>query len=53
MEGRHCGAHRTIEANRLTGASTRKAGAAAVRLDLELVDGYAPRLKDRRRAPAG
>jgi branched-chain amino acid transport system ATP-binding protein len=53
MEGRHCFGHLTIEENLLTGAYTRRDGAAAVRADLELVYGYFPRLKDRRRSLAG
>ncbi len=53
MEGRHCFEHLTIEENLLTGAYTRKDGAAAVRADLDMVYGYFPRLKDRRRSQAG
>ena len=53
MEGRHCFEHLTVEENLLTGAYTRKDGAAAVRADLDMVYGYFPRLKDRRRAQAG
>ncbi len=53
MEGRHCFGHLTVEENLLTGAYTRKDGAAAVRRDLELVYGYFPRLRERRRAQAG
>src|SRR5262250_816479 len=37
MEGRHCFGHLTVEENLLTGAFTRRDGAAAVRDDLELV----------------
>lgn len=53
MEGRHCFGHLTVEENLLTGAYTRKDGAAAVRQDLEMVYGYFPRLKERRRSQAG
>jgi branched-chain amino acid transport system ATP-binding protein len=53
MEGRHCFEHLTVEENLLTGAYTRKDGAAAMRRDLEMVYGYFPRLKDRRRSQAG
>jgi len=53
MEGRHCFAHLTVEENLLTGAYTRRDGAAAVKRDLALVYGYFPRLKDRRAALAG
>jgi len=53
MEGRRCFEHLTVEDNLLTGAYTRKDGAAAVRADLEMVYGYFPRLADRRRAQAG
>ena len=53
MEGRHCFEHLTVEENLLTGAYTRKDGAAAVRGDLDMVYGYFPRLKDRRRSQAG
>ncbi len=53
MEGRHCFGHLTVEENLLTGAFTRRDGAAAIRRDLELVYGYFPRLKERRGALAG
>jgi branched-chain amino acid transport system ATP-binding protein len=53
MEGRHCFGHLTIEENLLTGAFTRKDGWAAIAADLEMVYGYFPRLKERRRAQAG
>ena len=53
MEGRHCFGHLTVEENLLTGAYTRKDGQAAVRADLDLVYGYFPRLKDRRKSLAG
>jgi branched-chain amino acid transport system ATP-binding protein len=53
MEGRHCFGHLTVEENLLTGAYTRRDGAAAVRHDLEMVYTYFPRLKERRRSQAG
>lgn len=53
MEGRHCFEHLTVEENLLTGAYTRGDGAGAVRDDLEMVYGYFPRLKERRRSQAG
>ena len=53
MEGRHCFAHLTIEENLLTGAYTRRDGAAAIRRDLDMVYGYFPRLKERRGSLTG
>ncbi len=53
MEGRHCFEHLTVEENLMTGAYTRRDGAAAVRADLDMVYGYFPRLKDRRGSQAG
>jgi branched-chain amino acid transport system ATP-binding protein len=53
MEGRHCFAHLTVEENLLTGAYTRRDGTAAVQQDLDLVYGYFPRLRERRRSLAG
>ena len=53
MEGRHCFEHLTVEENLLTGAYTRRDGKAAVQRDLEMVYGYFPRLKERRRSQAG
>jgi len=53
MEGRHCFGHLTIEENLLTGAFTRRDGAAAIRRDLDKVYGYFPRLRERRQAMAG
>jgi branched-chain amino acid transport system ATP-binding protein len=53
MEGRHCFEHLTVEENLLTGAYTRRDGRAALLADLELVYGYFPRLRERRRAQAG
>jgi branched-chain amino acid transport system ATP-binding protein len=53
MEGRHCFEHLTVEENLLTGAYTRTDGKAAIERDLEMVYGYFPWLKERRRAQAG
>ena len=53
MEGRHCFGHLTVEDNLLTGAFTRRDGAAAIREDLDLVYDYFPRLKVRRASQAG
>ena len=53
MEGRHCFEHLTVEENLITGAFTRRDGAAEIGSDLELVYSYFPRLKERRRAQAG
>ncbi len=53
MEGRHCFEHLTVEENLLTGAYTRADGKAAIARDLEMVYGYFPRLRERRRALAG
>ena len=53
MEGRHCFEHLTIEENLLTGAYTRRDGKAAIAADLDLVYGYFPRLRERRKAQAG
>jgi branched-chain amino acid transport system ATP-binding protein len=53
MEGRRCFEHLTVEENLITGAYTRSDGRAAVNHDLEMVYGYFPRLKERRRSQAG
>ena len=53
MEGRHCFGHLTVEENLLTGAYTRRDGRAAIAADLEMVYGYFPRLKERRKSQAG
>jgi branched-chain amino acid transport system ATP-binding protein len=53
MEGRHCFEHLTVEENLLTGAYTRRDGGAAVAADLEMVYGYFPRLRERRKSQAG
>src|SRR5437762_13922005 len=52
MEGRHVFEHLTVEENLLTGAYTRRDGAAA-RKDLDLVYTYFPRLVERRGFRAG
>jgi branched-chain amino acid transport system ATP-binding protein len=53
MEGRHCFGHLTLEENLLTGAYTRRAPRAEIKLDLEKVYGFFPRLKQRRTSQAG
>lgn len=53
MEGRHCFGHLSIEENLLTGAFTRRDGAAAIRQDMEMVYEYFPRLHERRASQAG
>ncbi|MGA3307926.1 MAG: ABC transporter ATP-binding protein [Xanthobacteraceae bacterium] len=53
MQGRYCFGHLSIEENLLTGAFTRRDGAAAIRADLEKVYNYFPRLRERRQALAG
>ncbi|RJL07603.1 ABC transporter ATP-binding protein [Paracoccus aestuarii] len=53
MEGRHCFEHLTVEENLLTGAYTRRDGAAAIKRDLEMVYDYFPRLRERRKSQAG
>src|SRR6187549_1414326 len=53
MEGRHCFAHLTVEENLLTGAYTRKATRSEIKVDLEKVYEFFPRLKQRRGAQAG
>ena len=53
MEGRHCFGHLTVEENLMTGAYTRTEGRAAIARDLEMVYGYFPRLKERRKSQAG
>jgi len=53
MQGRYCFGHLTVEENLLTGAFTRRDGAAAIRADLEKVYTYFTRLRERRQALAG
>jgi branched-chain amino acid transport system ATP-binding protein len=53
MEGRHCFGHLTIEENLLTGAFTRRDGRAAIKLDLDLVYTYFPKLGERKHSLAG
>ena len=53
MEGRHCFGHLTIEENLLTGAFTRRDGAAAIKSDMEMVYDYFPRLRERKASQAG
>ena len=52
MEGRRCFEHLTVEDNLMIGAYTRR-DSSEIRRDLEMVYGYFPRLKERRRAQAG
>jgi branched-chain amino acid transport system ATP-binding protein len=53
MQGRYCFGHLTVEENLLTGAFTRRDGAAAIRADLEKVYACLPRLRERRQSLAG
>ncbi len=53
MQGRYCFGHLTVEENLLTGAFTRRDGAAAIRADLDKVYAYFPRLRERRQSLAG
>jgi branched-chain amino acid transport system ATP-binding protein len=53
MEGRHCFGHLNIEENLLTGAFTRRDGAAAIKRDMEMVYNYFPRLRQRKGSMAG
>src|SRR5258708_10665620 len=53
MQGRHCFGHLSIEENLLTGAFTRRDGAAAVRADIDKVYNYFPGLAQRRHPIAG
>lgn len=53
MEGRHCFAHLSIEDNLLTGAYTREISNAEVKVSLEKIYDYFPRLKTRRKSQAG
>jgi len=53
MEGRHCFGHLTVEENLLTGAYTRKISRSEIKVELEKVYGFFPRLKQRRNSMAG
>ena len=53
MEGRHCFAHLTVEENLLTGAYTRGVSRSEIKLELERVYEFFPRLKQRRTSLAG
>jgi branched-chain amino acid transport system ATP-binding protein len=53
MEGRHCFAHLTVEENLLTGAYTRSVSRPEIKLELERVYQFFPRLKQRRTSLAG
>ena len=51
MEGRHCFGHLSVEDNLMTGAFTRRDGAAAIRDDLDLVYQYFPPSESQARQP--
>jgi len=53
MQGRYCFGHLTVEENLLTGAFTRRDGAAAIRASLDKVYAYFPRLGERKGSLAG
>ena len=53
MEGRHCFAHLTVEENLLTGAYTRGISRSEIKVELEKVYEFFPRLKTRRTSLAG
>ena len=53
LEGRHCFRSLSVEENLLTGAAARGSDAARTRRDLERVYTTLPRLRDKRRLPAG
>jgi len=53
LEGRHCFGHLTIEENLLTGAFTRRDGAAAIKRSLEEIYETFPRLRQRRNSMSG
>jgi branched-chain amino acid transport system ATP-binding protein len=53
MEGRHCFGHLTVEENLLTGAYTRAISRSEIKLALERIYHYFPRLKTRRQSQAG
>ncbi|MEP7067695.1 MAG: ABC transporter ATP-binding protein [Usitatibacter sp.] len=53
MEGRHCFAHLTVEENLMTGAYTRGVSRSEIKVDLEKVYAFFPRLKQRRTSLAG
>ena len=53
MEGRHCFAHLTVEENLLTGAYTRGVSRSEIKVELERVYEFFPRLKTRRGSLAG
>ena len=53
LEGRRCFAHLTVEENLLMGAESRRLSRAALADELEATYALFPRLRDRRRSPAG
>src|SRR5580658_7875928 len=53
LEGRHCFPHLTVEENLIMGAASRSVSRRALAAELERVYAVFPRLRDRRRSPAG
>jgi branched-chain amino acid transport system ATP-binding protein len=53
LEGRHCFKSLTVEENLISGGLGRGASRAEISADLEKVYGLFPRLKEKRRTPAG
>jgi branched-chain amino acid transport system ATP-binding protein len=53
LEGRHCFRSLTVEENLLTGAAARHSSRTETRQDLERIYDIFPRLREKRRLPAG
>jgi branched-chain amino acid transport system ATP-binding protein len=53
LEGRHCFPQLTVEENLLAGGFLRRPSRSAIRMDLERIYTWFPRLRDRRRSRAG
>ena len=53
LEGRHVFGHLTVEENLRTGAFLRRLGRREIERDLEEIYGYFPRLRTKRKTPAG
>jgi branched-chain amino acid transport system ATP-binding protein len=53
LEGRHCFRSLTVEDNLIVGSQVRGLGRAALHSELERIYALFPRLRDRRRTPAG
>jgi branched-chain amino acid transport system ATP-binding protein len=53
LEGRHCFPHLTVEENLTMGAVSRTVSRRALAAELERIYAVFPRLRDRRRSPAG